>query len=80
MGVVFLPRARGDWNDYRLVSVITPYLAKQVGIATRVQGLQRYYALLLGDDQVIRIVKMDGGETVLAECPFAWELYRPYLR
>jgi hypothetical protein len=67
-----------DWNDYYVVSVITPYLAKQVGVAIRVQGLTRYYALVLDDEQVVRIVKMDDGETVLAECPFAWELYRPY--
>jgi hypothetical protein len=67
-----------DWTDYGIAAVITPYLAKRVGIAIRVQGLKRYYALLMDDDQVVRIVKMDDGETVLAECPFAWELYRPY--
>ena len=67
-----------DWSEYRVVSVITPYLAKQVGVAIRVQGLTRYYALVLGDNQVVRIVKMDDEETVLAECPFAWDLYRPY--
>jgi len=77
-GIGLLTQGTRDWSDYRLVSVITPYLAQRVGIAIRVQGLKRYYALLLEDDQVVRIVKMDDGETVLAECRFAWELYQPY--
>ena len=42
------------------------------------QGLRRYYALLLGDDQVARLVKMDDVETVLAETPFDWEVFTPY--
>jgi hypothetical protein len=73
-----LTQGTRDWIDYRVVSEITPYLARQVGVAIRVQGLRRYYALLLGDDQNVRLVKMDDRETVLAEHPFAWELYRPY--
>ena len=67
-----------DWVDYTVATELTPYLAKRVGVAVRVQGLRRYYALLLGDDQVARIVKMDDVETVLAEVPFAWEVFTPY--
>jgi hypothetical protein len=67
-----------DWIDYTVTSEITPYLARNVGIAARVQGLRRYYALLLGADQVARLVRMDDGETVLAETPFQWEVFTPY--
>lgn len=67
-----------DWDDYRAEATITPYLAKQIGLAARVQGLRRYYALLLGADNIARLVKMDDTETVLAEAPFAREVFIPY--
>ena len=67
-----------DWTDYTVSAEITPYLARNVGIACRVQGLKRYLALLLSSDQVARLVKMDDTETILAEVPFAWELFTPY--
>jgi ADP-ribosylglycohydrolase len=67
-----------DWTDYSVRTEITPYLAKNVGIAIRVQGLKRYYALLLSSDQVARLIKMDDTETILAEVPFAWDVFTPY--
>ena len=67
-----------DWIDYKVTSAITPYLARNAGIAVRAQGLKRYYALLLGSDQVARLVKMDDQETVLAESPFQWEVFSTY--
>ena len=67
-----------DWIDLTASSEITPYLAKSLGVAVRVQGLRRYYALLLGDDQTARLVKMDDAETVLAETPFRWEVFKTY--
>jgi hypothetical protein len=68
----------GDWIDYTVRSAITPYLARNAGLAVRVQGLRRYYALLLGSDGVARLVKMDDSETILAETPFAWDLFTSY--
>ncbi len=44
----------------------------------RVQGLRRYYALLLCDDGTARLVKALDGEATLAQQPFAWEFGRPY--
>ncbi|MBX3062222.1 MAG: ADP-ribosylglycohydrolase family protein [Anaerolineae bacterium] len=61
-----------EWQDYEMQSVITPHFASSVGIAARVQGLERYYALLLVNPDMIRLVKMLDGETVLAEEPFEW--------
>jgi hypothetical protein len=67
-----------EWDNYTVEATINPALARNAGIAARVQGMRRYYALLLGNDKVARLVKMDDTETVLAEAPFAWELFTPY--
>ena len=47
-------------------------MAKAAGIAARVQGLRRYYALLLCDDGKARLIKALDGDTVLAEAEFPW--------
>ncbi len=77
-GRSILSQGTRDWVDYRVEATITPYLAKNAGIAARVQGLRRYYALLLGFDGIARIVKMDDTETILAEAPVPFEVFRPY--
>ncbi len=61
-----------DWMDYRAEATITPHLVRQFGMALRVQGLQRYYALLLCDDMRLRLVKFLDGERVLAESSYEW--------
>jgi ADP-ribosylglycohydrolase len=65
-----------EWRDYEVSADVTPHLAAAAGIAARVQGLTRYYALELGGREHARIVRGDG-ET-LAACPFAWEYGRTY--
>ena len=67
-----------EWTDYQVSSTMTPHLAKASGVAVRVQGMRRYYALLLCDDQKARLVKALDGDTVLAEVDFAWELGTAY--
>jgi ADP-ribosylglycohydrolase len=67
-----------EWRDYHAEAEITPSLAKFAGLGARVQGMRRYYAILLGKDNVVRLVKMDDTETVLAEAPFDWEFFTPY--
>lgn len=67
-----------DWTDYQVSAEITPHLAKGAGIAARVQGMKRYYSLLLCDDQKIRLIKALDGDTVLAEQDFAWTLGGTY--
>ena len=62
-----------EWTDYEVRSVITPHLAAAAGIAARVQGMERYYALLLCAGGVLRLVKKLDGETVLAELSFDWQ-------
>ncbi len=64
-----------DWTDYQVRATLRPHLFNAGGIAVRVQGLQRYYALLLKAPGEVRLVKqMDEQETVLAAAPLAWEL------
>ena len=46
--------------------------AQAGGVAIRVQGLRRYYALTVGDDGVARLVKELDGTTVLAEASYPW--------
>ncbi len=65
-----------EWRDYAVQSDITLHLCAAAGVAARVQGMRRYYALLLcrdgGGKGVARLVRALDGDTVLAEAPFAW--------
>jgi ADP-ribosylglycohydrolase len=72
-----LSQGTRDWVDYQVETTITPYLAEQFGVAARVQGLRRYYALLLGVDGMARLVKMDDTETILAEAPHTFTVFEP---
>jgi hypothetical protein len=67
-----------DWTDYRVSAVITPHMAEACGLGARVQGMRRFYALLLGTDGVARLIKALDGDTVLAEMGFRWALGHPY--
>ncbi|HET7571204.1 MAG TPA: ADP-ribosylglycohydrolase family protein [Gaiellaceae bacterium] len=63
-----------EWCDYAVDARLVPHLARAFGVAVRVQGLRRCYALLLTDEQTVRLVAVLRGETVLAEAPYAWSL------
>ena len=67
-----------EWTNYRVRAAITPHLAQAAGVAARVQGLCRYYALTLQQGGTVRLVKLRDGETILAELPFPWELGQSY--
>jgi ADP-ribosylglycohydrolase len=61
-----------EWTDYEVSATLTPHLLTAGGIAARVQGLRRYYALLLCSvQQTVRLVKALDGDHVLAEAPLA---------
>ena len=77
-GTGLISQGTADWTDYRVSAPVTFFLARAGGIAARVGGLRRHYALLLGDDGTARLVKARDGETVLAEAPFDRRLDRPY--
>jgi ADP-ribosylglycohydrolase len=77
-GTGLLMHGSREWTDYRVSAVITPHMVKAAGIAARVQGMHRYYALLLGSDGKARLVKALDGITVLAEQDFAWRFGGSY--
>ncbi len=62
-----------EWTDYQVTVDITPYMMKSGGIAAYVQGLRRYYALLLCKGHKIRLIKMLNDEQVLGEASFPWQ-------
>lgn len=62
-----------DWTDYSVQATIRPHLVKNAGIAARVQGMRRFYALLLGVDGKARLVKALDGDKVLAEAAYPWD-------
>lgn len=68
-----------DWTDYRASAPVTVHLAKASGIAARVGGLRRYYALVLCDDGKARLIKALDGDTILDEIDFPWEVRQPYI-
>lgn len=66
-----------DWTDYQFSATAMPRVCEAGGIAVRVQGLQRYYALLL-DGKSARIARILDGETVLAETAAGWRFENTY--
>ena len=67
-----------DWRNYQVSADVTPHLVEQAGIAVRVQGMRRYYGLLLGRDRRLRLVKVLNTETTLAECALHVEFGTTY--
>ncbi len=61
-----------DWKDYEASSEITLHMVKAAGIGARVQGMRRYYALLLCDDGKAQLIKALDGDTILAEVEYTW--------
>jgi ADP-ribosylglycohydrolase len=68
-----------EWKNYRLEADVKPLMFAYGGIASRVQGLERYYALLLCQDGKLRLVKALDGIQVMAEADFAWAAGRTYV-
>ena len=77
-GIGLISQGTADWRDYTVASAISISLARSAGIGARVSGLRRYVALVLGDDQHVRLVQATGERVVLAEAPFAWQVDAPY--
>jgi ADP-ribosylglycohydrolase len=64
-----------EWTDYEVRAAIVPETVAVAGIAARVQGMRRYYALLLCDDDTLRLVRELDGTITLAEAPFRRRQY-----
>ncbi len=77
-GTGLISQGTQEWTDYRVTAPVTVHLAQAAGLAARVGGLRRYYALMLCDDGTARLVKALDGDTVLAETAFPWDVRRVY--
>jgi hypothetical protein len=77
-GCGMVMQGSGSWTDYQVSATVTPHMAAAAGIAARVQGLNRYYALLIGHDGKLRLVKARNTISVLGETESAWVADKGY--
>lgn len=79
-GQGFIAQGTRDWRDYEVAATVTPLLAEAWGLAARVQGRERYYALVFdrAEGGRVRLVRRRHDETVLAAQGFAWSLDQAY--
>ena len=71
-GTGLLMHGTRDWQDYAVSATVTPHMMKAGGLGARVQGMRRYYALLLAPDGKLQLVKALDGLSVLAETDVDW--------
>ena len=67
-----------EWEDYSVTADLTPHMCEATGVAVRVQGMRRYYALLLCRDGLVRLVKELDGTKILGEAHIGWEFGQTY--
>ena len=67
-----------DWRNYTVSSIITYELVKSGGLAVRVQGLERYYALEFTHENKLRIVKVLDGLNILQEIDYEFQFQTEY--
>jgi len=74
-GTGLLIQGTRQWQNYIVSAEITPHMVASTGLAARVQGMERYYALLVTADRKARLVKRLDGQAILAEIDFsfAWD-------
>ena len=78
-GTGMISQGTADWVDYRATAAITPHLLAHGGLAVRVQGLRRYYALELQAGGIVALIKQyDDVTTVLAQQTCDWHPEQTY--
>ena len=77
-GVGLLTQGHRDWSDYRIRARVTPKMASAAGLAVRVQGLRRYYAVVFAGPGEVKIVKALDGNSTLAQTSFPWEPFKNF--
>ena len=71
-GTGLLMQGTREWRDYSVTAEVTPHLVERAGVAARVQGLTRFYGLLLAPRNRVQLVRMLHAEEVLREAHFEW--------
>lgn len=68
-----------EWKDYSVIVPLTVPMGKELGIGVRVQGNNRFYGLILCDDNRLKLIKaQEDGDRVLAEMDFQWDIWGEY--
>jgi hypothetical protein len=76
-GVGLVSQGSLEWADYRVDATVTPHLAAAAGVAARVRGQRRWYALQLVPGGA-RLVRANDDQTTLAEASMAWEPFEAH--
>jgi len=61
-----------DWRDYRFAAKVSPHMAAESGIAVRVGGMRRWYALLLCPPDRVRLLQCVDDEVLVDEVELSW--------
>ncbi len=77
-GTGLISQGTEDWRDYTVSATIRSPLAARAGIAARIGGMRRWYALVLAEGGTVQLVKCVDTLHVLAETAFAWEVDTDY--
>ena len=62
-----------QWKNYSVKVRMTPHMCKAGGIGVRVQGMKRYYALLINKDKTHLIRSHEGKDKILASHKGGWK-------
>ena len=77
-GMGMIAQGTREWTDYQVKASMLSFLSTSFGLAVRVQGLRRYYGLLLCRDGKARLVKALDETKVLKETDFQVEFNVTY--
>jgi len=67
-----------QWTDYAVKTSLKSTMMKSGGLAIRVQGMRRFYALVVCGDQKARLIKANYQLTTFAEVDFPWKELDPH--
>ncbi len=73
-----LVRGTEDWDNYEISATLWSPLSRAFGVAARVCGRRRFYALLLTDEGRLQIVRSDRTEVVLADVAYPRQIEKEY--
>lgn len=73
-GIGLIAQGSEEWTDYTISTTASIPLATSAGVAARIGGMRRYYALVLAHGGKAQLVKCVNERTVLAEIDVPWEV------
>jgi hypothetical protein len=79
VGRGILTQGTREWEDYEVSARMTPHMCQEGGVAVRVQGLERYYALIMDEKETRLVRRLDGKDVVLSESAGGWVFGSTYV-